>query len=174
MDRKLPARGLLLLPSLPYLASLALPADSRGALPGYAVVWIGSIAVAAGSLAALLYWLPNPLLWIGTYLLHRGRIKTVLCLGTVASLLALLPVINADGNIQEIIGSPANVAWLVSMHLLVVAGYLGPFFPRQAVPFHQKPGVNPRELAALRSEARALREASHLPGKPRTGTREPN
>jgi hypothetical protein len=123
--QKLSSRWLWLLPSLPYVASLVLPASSRGDFPGYQVLAIGTLGVAAGSFSALLYLMPNPLLWAGTFLLHQRRIKAVLCLGTVAAFLASLPVMNSDRSLAYVIGSPANIAWIVSMYLLVAAGYLG-------------------------------------------------
>jgi hypothetical protein len=131
MNRKRPTRWLLLLPILPYLASLALPVDARGALPGYSLVVIGFMATFVGAPVVLIYWLPNPLLWLGIYLLDRRRIRSVLFVGTVAGLLAMLPIMKPDRILEEIIGSPANVAWLASVLLLVAAGYLALVFPRK-------------------------------------------
>jgi hypothetical protein len=100
-------------------------------LPGYELILIGSLGVASGSFSALLYLMPNPLLWAGTFLLHQGRIKAVLCLGTVAAFLASLPIMSSDRSLAYVIGSPANVAWIVSMYLLVAAGYVGLLFARE-------------------------------------------
>jgi hypothetical protein len=158
MSRKRPTRWLLLLPSAPYLASLVLPIDSRGTVPGYVAFVICFLAGAAGSPAALLYWLPHPLLWFGLYLLDRGRIKSALYVGAAAALLAMLPVMKPDRYLEEIISSPGYVAWLVSMHLLVAAGYLGLLFPRKPDPIQRELWATESELSALRSEVRELRE----------------
>jgi hypothetical protein len=143
---------------LPYLASLLLPLDSQGGVLGYVVFVIGAYAVALGAPVALLYWLPNPLFWLGVYLLDRGRIKSVLFVGTVAALLAMLPIMKPERDIEAIIDSPAYVAWLVSMLLLVTAGYLGLLFPRRPDPIQLALWATERELSALRSEVRELRE----------------
>jgi hypothetical protein len=112
--------------------------------------------VAAGAPAAL-YWLANPLFWLGLYLLDRGRIKSVLFVGTIAALLAMLPIMRPDRNLEEIIGSPGNIAWLVSMYLLVIAGYLVPLFPRAPDPIRRNLRAAKHELSAMRSQVRELR-----------------
>jgi hypothetical protein len=160
IDQKLPAQWLLLFPGLPYLASLVVPASPRGDLPGYELILIGSLGVAAGSFSALLYLMPNPLLWVGTYLLHQGRVKAVLCMGALATILALLPIINSDRSVAYIIGSPANVAWIVSMCLLVIAGYLGLLFTRKTNASPKGPWAVEHELSPLGCEVRQLTELS--------------
>ena len=158
MSRRRPTRWLLLLPTVPYLASLVLPIDGRGTVPGYMAFVICVLAGAAGSPAALLYWLPNPLLWFGLYLLDRGCIKSVLFVGTVAGLLALLPILGSVRDVGEVVESPGYLAWLASMLLLVSAGYLALLFPRKPDPIQTELLATERELSALRSEVRELRE----------------
>jgi hypothetical protein len=121
-------------------------------------VVVGAFSAAAGSIATLLYWLPNPLLWLGLYLLDRGLIKAVLAVGTLAGLLAMLPVLSSARDIAGLAHSPAYVAWLAAMLLLVAAGYLGLLFRRKPDAILEKLWAAEIELSALRSETHELRE----------------
>ena len=94
-------------------------------VPGFWLVIIGVPAVPL--------WLPNPLLWLGIFLLDRGCIKSVLFVGTVAALLAMLPVMNPALGFEDVVRSAGYAAWLGSMVLLVIAGYLA-FMPQATGP----------------------------------------
>ena len=151
MNRTVPTRWLLLLPILPYLCSLVLPVDDRWMVPGFGLVIIGVLM--------LPFWLPNPLLWLGVLLLDRGCIKSVLFVGTIAALLAMLPLMDPERFFGEVVSSPGYAAWLGSMVLLVIAGYLAPLFPRRSSAVEQALRESARELSALRYEIRELMEA---------------
>jgi len=105
-------------------------------------------------------WLPNPLLWLGIFLLARGCIKSVLFVGTVAALLAMLPVLNPAIGFEDVVRSPGYAAWLGSMLLLVFAGYLAPLFPRQPGPVEEALWEVERELSVLRYEIREMMETA--------------
>jgi hypothetical protein len=126
-------------------------------VPGY-FAFVVALGTVAGAPVALLYWLPNPLLWIGVYLLERACIKSALFIGTVAGLLAMLPVLGSARDIGEVVSSPGYLAWLASMLLLVAAGYLSFLFPRKPDPIQRELWAIERELAALQSEVQELRE----------------
>jgi hypothetical protein len=70
----------------------------------------------------------------------------------------MLPIPEPVSSLDEVIHSPGYVVWLVSMILLVIAGYLGLLFPRKLDPVQRKLWATERELSTLRSEVRALRE----------------
>ncbi len=156
MNRKRPARWLLLLPILPYLASLVLPVNPRGDVWGFVPLVIGTVSLFTNPTFSLLS-LPNPLLWLGVYLLDRGCIKSVLCVGTVAALVAMLPIMNPE-ECQGLIGSPGYLTWVASMHLLVASGYLAILFPRKLDPMQRELWATECEVATLRAEVRELRE----------------
>ena len=158
MNPQRPARWLLLLPSVPYLALLVFPIDRRGSVPGSAAFVISFVGAIAGAPVVLLYWLPNPLLWLGLCFLDQGRVKSVLFVGTVAGLLAMYPIMRSARELEEVFRSPAYLAWLASMLLLVAAGYLALLFPREPDPIQRELRATERELSALRSEVRELTE----------------
>jgi hypothetical protein len=119
MERQQPRAFVVLIPAWPYAVSFFLP---LGSLAGKDEIGLSAFVV---GIAAFPFWLPNPLMWLGLYLLDRGRYYAVLLVGSIASLLAL-----ADAFcFKDLIAAPAYQAWFLSMLLLVIAGYLGPFFP---------------------------------------------
>jgi hypothetical protein len=148
MHRARPRAFVPLLPALPYVLSFLLPIDGqRGNLgDGFHLFVVG--------ISAFPFWLPNPLMWLGLYLLDRGRSCAVLAVGSAAVALALLAIF----MFEELIRAPAYIAWFVSMLLLVIAGYLAPVFLRPPDPLHASARALERELLVLSREVRSLRE----------------
>jgi hypothetical protein len=137
MERQQPRAFVVLIPAWPYAVSFFLPLGSHGGR-----VELGLSAFVVGT-AAFPFWLPNPLMWLGLYLLDSGRYYTVLLVGSIASLLAL-----ADAfYFKDLIGAPAYQAWFLSMLLLVIAGYLGPLFPRPSNTVPSTMPVTDREFS---------------------------
>jgi hypothetical protein len=137
MERQQPRPFVILIPAWPYAVSFFLP---LGSLAGRDEIGLSAFIV---GITAFPFWLPNPLMWLGLYLLDKGRYYTVLLVGSIASLLAL-----ADAFcFKHLIGAPAYQAWFLSMLLLVIAGYLGPLFPRPSNTVPTRKSVSDREFS---------------------------
>jgi len=142
---------LLLLPLLPYVATALLP---FGQEPG----WLLFIYL----FFAFPFWLPNTLFWLGLYLLARGRTGWVLFVGTLAFLIASLPML--DTGLWRLLGMPpvgsmpGYLAWVSSMCLLIVAAYLAPLCPRPPDSDELYTMELEDDLRRLKAENRALRD----------------